>query len=172
MKKYLIIFTVLGLAVFLAAFLAIFYLRSLGAVPREPKSDVPITYQITRGSGGSDLEIKSFEVSVLEAPLNLFNSRALVQIVFEGTVKGQRGWKPSIDAVQMSERLKPSGADEILDIEAEPRMDHKADKQYQGGLVPFRIKIEYIVAAWKWGKNRIDFHTRGFEKTIVLHHPK
>ena len=52
--------------------------------PRNPKMEVPITYNISWWSYQEDLTIENLEVNIIESKLNLFNSKSLISYTIKG----------------------------------------------------------------------------------------
>ena len=53
--------------------------------PRNPRIEIPITYNIGWWSNQNGLTIENLEIEIVESKLNLFNSKSLISYKINGT---------------------------------------------------------------------------------------
>lgn len=131
--------------------------------PRAPVSDVPLTTELGFWARAEPPRIERFEVTVLDAPLHLVNSRALVGFRLRGTMTGRPGWRPVIGAVHLTQRPGPARPGDHQpqdtrrpvrgDILLMPIVESVGDDTYRGAPVPFDVRVEDLVNTMGWGRN-------------------
>jgi len=181
MKK---VFKLFGLLLFIIILLAIgsyFYLTDFGrkdilskailsAEPKNPKLEIPVTYNIGWWSEQKTLNVDSLKIDIVESRLSLFNSKSLIAYKVSGHLKYTGHWQPLIKEVHISERLNLDSTfqcDRIIEIT--PVISVKENKKVNGGTDKFEFKNEHIVSSNHWGINRIKFICGKKEKTIEVH---
>lgn len=110
MRKKLLILAVSTLLILLALRLTAKYWIGwfINAEPREPKYEIPITYNIGWQSYQNTFEIDTFSVELVESQLNLFNSYSLIKYHIKGRlVRNKNNWEPYIKQIHISERVLP-----------------------------------------------------------------
>ena len=146
-----------------------------GCGPRvhRPRSDVPVIANIGFWPGQEHLRIDDLTVTVVDAPLNLFNSKALVRFRIKGSIANTNDWRPYIKKVQISQRAattqsiatvlttQPHGGLLLAprdlkygDLLLVPIVDVRQDSKYTGEEVSFDIKVEQLIETLRWGSNR------------------
>ncbi|WP_298540901.1 hypothetical protein [uncultured Aquimarina sp.] len=124
--------------------------------PDKPKTEIPITYNISWWSHQEGLVIDNFNVNIVESNLDLFNSKSLVAYKIKGRIKYDGHWKPNIKEVHISERINEDSTQNISRIiQLTPIVEVKNDKKANGGIEYFEFTNEHMVTSGNWGLNRI-----------------
>jgi hypothetical protein len=145
----------------------------LGPHVQKPRSDVPVIANIGAWPYQKDLRVEDLAVTVVDAPLNLFNNQALVRFRIKGRIKCDNGWRPFIKEVQLSQRLagapttRPYG-----DFALVPVVDVKQDPKYAGDDVQFDVKVEQLVESLDWGPNHYVVVAGDKQAEFTLHQIK
>ncbi len=149
-----IILIILG--VILLAALFVTKCMKLGPAVRKPESSVPFIYQIGWWPYQEDMEVTSLKIKLLDSRLNLFNGRSLVSLAISGKMRTDKGWRPYIKSVHISEQVIKGGnfAGCRREIRVTPLVGVREDNNYNGELLPFVITQELILFSMGWGKNR------------------
>jgi hypothetical protein len=127
----------------------------LGPHVQKPRSDVPVIANIGSWPYQKDLRVEDLAVTVVDAPLNLFNNQALLRFQIKGRIAYRNGWRPFIQEVQLSQRL--AGAETTRpygDFVLVPVVGVKQDEKYAGENVQFDVKVEQLIERLDWGFNR------------------
>ena len=143
----------------------------LGPKVQRPHSDVPVVHRIGWWAYQDGLSITNFSVEVVDAPLCLFNSKALVRMSIAGTVRYEKGgWRPSIRKVHIGERFDTANTNTvpIADFLVTPVIDVKQDKRYTGEPIPFELKVENHFQTFGWGQNPYRIVCGSFTNETVL----
>jgi len=141
--------------------------------PRNPRIEIPITYNISWWSYQEDLSIENLEVNIVESKLNLFNSKSLISYKIKGRIKYDGHWIPSIKEVHISERINKDSTQNINRIiEFTPIVKVEENKFKNGGTEYFEFKNEHTITSGNWGWNRIKFICRNKEQIIELRQTK
>ncbi len=149
------------------------YAKCITARPQKARSDVPVTYRIDWWSHQKSLEITDFQVEVVDAPLNLFNSKALVRMRIKGTFQGGENRRPFIEKTHISERIAESDSGRNhADFVVTPVVGLKDDKSYSGEAIPFDIKVENHFESLGWGENLYVVRCGPFTREVILTHWK
>ena len=159
-----------GCSIFAIFLLASSCRNPLDSSPREPKNEVPVTYNLGWWSYQDDLKINDFTVNILEDMLNLFNSKSLIEYNISGIITHEKGWMPEIKNVFISESLNKDTLDRSYDriIEIMPVVSVINNKNTDPGQRSFSIKNEYIIESNKWGSNKIKIICLDKEQIIDL----
>ncbi|MGD9006838.1 MAG: hypothetical protein PVG41_02895 [Desulfobacteraceae bacterium] len=155
----------------IACTICILFCFSCGG-PRWPRSDVKVINKTGWWPYQNEMQIESFNVEVVEAPLNLFNNEALIAIKITGSIKNDKKWMPYIDMVQISENFIPDDRSLTKEYTVVPVVAVENDDDYLGENILFNTKIEYIIKTNQWGQNIVYFKCRDIRKEIVLHQRK
>ncbi|AUC15897.1 hypothetical protein BTO06_12370 [Tenacibaculum sp. SZ-18] len=163
-KKKLLISTGLILAILALAYyflLPRLLLYSLSSEPRDPKVEITETYSIGWWSKQEALNVDSFEIKIIDSKLNLFNSKSLVSYRIKGNLYYEKGWRPFIKEIHLSERFLTHSNDSINNpeamIEITPVIGAEDDESYNGEKIEFDITNEKKMNSFHWGNNRIRF---------------
>jgi hypothetical protein len=141
--------------------------------PRNPKIEVPITYNVSWWSYQEDLVIENLEVNVIESKLNLFNSKSLISYTIKGKIKYDGHWKPYIKEVHISERINKDSVQNINRIiELTPIVKVENDESTNGGIEEFEFKNEHMITSGNWGLNKIKLICGNKEAIIELQQRK
>jgi hypothetical protein len=127
----------------------------LGPHVQKPRSDVPVIANMGSWPYQKDLHVDDLRVTVVDAPLNLFNNQALVRFRLKGRIADRHGWRSFVKEVQLSQRL--AGAETTRpygDFWLVPVVGVKQDEKYAGEDVQFDVKVEELVESLDWGSNR------------------
>lgn len=160
------------LAIILSALAFYLYLTDFGrksifsAEPRNPKFEIPITYNIGWWSYQDCLTVDSLEVGIVESSLNMFNSKSLISYKVSGKISlvGK-----TIEEVHISERLNLDTTfhyDRIIEIT--PVVEDKNKKSSNGWSDRFVFKNEHTIRSGGYGRNRIKFICGTKEQIIEL----
>ena len=137
--------------------------------PREPKVEIPITYNIGWWANQKELSIDSLEIKVVESKLNLFNSKSLISYKVSGKLIYEGYWEPKIKEVHISERIN---LDTLLNcdriIEITPVIETAENRKRKGGENKFSFENEHTIISNHWGINKIKFVCGKKEQTIEL----
>jgi hypothetical protein len=171
----------------------------LDTEPREPKYEIPITYNIGWWSNQEALHIDTFEVKLIVSRLNLFNSYSLISYRIKGRlILDQNNWEPFVDKIHISERVIQSdtinsdstnvmiftlnkdtiqiGEVEIMPqaiFEFTPIVKTKENKSYTAGqVVEFDIINEHKIQSLDWGNNYLLIKCGEFDFPLVLQQRK
>lgn len=173
MKKVLKILAYILIGIFLLLGIAYLYLTDFGRTdllsnePREPRYEIPITYNVGWWSYQDQMKIESFGVKMIENNLNLFNSKSLMSYEIKGEINYSGHWKPYIHEVHISERITTdSTSHHHRIIEITPIVKTKKDKEKKGGIVKFDFKNEHTITSGGWGNNKIKIKCLDKEETI------
>ena len=145
----------------------------LGPHVQKPQSDVPVIADIGSWPYQKDLRIDDLTVTVVDAPLNLFNNKALVRFKLKGRIAYRNGWRPFIIEVQLSQRLagapttRPYG-----DFALMPVVGVKQDERYAGEDIEFDVKVEHLIESLDWGSNRYVVVAGDKQAEFTLHQRK
>ena len=123
--------------------------------PRVRRADVRVERTVGWWSHQDELKVEKLEVRVVEANLNLFNSKALVEYELAGTIANSRGWRPYVDRLFVSQRYTGSETERggrRAEFEVVPVIRAKQDKSYGGERVGFSIVVQEIVESGGWGQ--------------------
>ena len=201
MKKTLIIIGFLILVIIAGLFLTSKYWIGLflETEPREPKYEIPITYNIGWWSNQETLHIDTFEVKLIDSRLNLFNSYSLINYRIKGRlILDKNNWEPFIDKIHISERvIKTDTVDtdsfnvmtftlnkdtvqigEIsispeAVIELTPIIKVKENKSYKAGqVIEFDLTNEHKIQSLEWGNNYFLINCGDFDFPLVLQQRK
>lgn len=168
-KKIIIGVFILGIILVIGYFGArYFIIRSFfkSQQPKEPKIEVPITYNIGWWSHQNLLIVDNFSVEISDSRLNLFNSKSIIAYTVSGKLKVKKGWKPYIKEVHISERVDTSKSLGIL-IEITPIVGlEKVEDDI--GEQSFEFTNEHQVSSRFWGDNSFRFFCGRFEKDIEV----
>lgn len=147
----------------------------LGPHVERAHSDVPVISRIGWWAYQDGLTVTNFVVEVIDAPLNLFNSRALVRMHIAGTVQYKNGgWRPSIREVHIGERfdLNNTNALPLADFLVTPVVGVNEDQRYTGEILPFNLKVETQFQTFGWGANSYLIRCAAFTNNLILHQRK
>jgi len=147
----------------------ILYSKILSNEPRNPRLEIPVTYNIGWWSDQKALYIDSLKIDIIESKLNLFNSKSLVEYKVFGHLKYEGHWRPIIKEVHISERINRDTTlhcDRIIEIT--PVIIDKESNNVQGRTDKFEFKNEHTITSNHWGINRIKFICGQMEKTIEI----
>ena len=145
----------------------------LSAGPRNPRHEIPVTYNIGWWPYQKELKIDSFNIEILESRLSLFNSKTLIAYNVYGHLNSTGNRQPIIEEVYISERINSDTTlhcDRIIEIT--PVVKVKENNKANGGTDKFAFKNEHIIISNHWGINRIKFSCGQQEKTIELRQVK
>jgi hypothetical protein len=167
--------------------------------PREPKNEIPITFNIGWWSYQESLHIDAFEVKMIDNPLNLFNSHSLINYRIKGRlIHHKNNWEPFIDKIHISERViktdtidtdssnvmtfdlnKDTEQIEEVNINPEaifeltPIIKVKENKSYKAGQpIEFDLTNEHKIQSLHWGNNYIMIKCGQYEYPLVLQQRK
>jgi len=173
MKK---IFKLFGLSLLTIILLAVgyyLYLTDFGRKgifePRNPRLEIPVTYNIGWWSNQKALNIDSFKIDIVESRLSLFNSKSLIAYKVFGHLKYEGHWQPKVNEVHISERINLDTTlhcDRIIEIA--PVIKVSENNKVNGGIDKFEFKNEHIITSNHYGINRIKFICGQQEKIIEL----
>lgn len=141
----------------------------LSKEPRNPRLEIPVTYNIGWWSNQKALSIDSLKIDIVESKLSLFNSKSLVEYKVFGHLKYKGQWQPIIKEVHISERINLDTTlhcDRIIEIT--PVIMDKESNNVQGRTDKFEFKNEHTITSNHWGINRIKFICGQMEKTIEI----
>jgi hypothetical protein len=146
---------------------------SLGDKPRNPKIQVPVTYNIDWWSHQKDLCVDSFDVKIIDSRLNLFNAESLLSYHISGKIGYNNSWQPQIKMVHISERIN-TDTTQLFDriVEITPIVKVKENKKVKNGVENFSFTNECIIHSNHWGRNRIKFICGQREQIIDLQQRK
>ncbi|PKV53063.1 hypothetical protein ATE84_5197 [Aquimarina sp. MAR_2010_214] len=133
---------------------------SLSTEPRNPTVQIQETHSIGWWSKQEALTVDTFEVQIIESKLNLFNSKSLVKYRIKGSLNYDKGWRPFIKEIHLSERfLTHSDSVENPDaiIEITPIIGAEDDESYNEEKIEFDITNEKIINSFHWGNNKLRF---------------
>lgn len=134
---------------------------SLSTEPRSPKVQIPETHLIGWWSKQEALTVDTFEVKIIESRLNLFNSKSLIKYRIKGSLNYDKGWKPFIKEIHLSERFLKNLNDSIdypdAIIEITPIIAAENDDNYNGERIEFDITNEKTINSFHWGNNKLRF---------------
>lgn len=165
--------------------------------PRVRRADVKVERTVGWWSHQDELKVEKLEVRVVEANLNLFNSKALVEYELAGTIANSRGWRPYVDRLFVSQRYVGGGAErgrrrgEVetnpviegledrrrdggrrAEFEVVPVIRAKQDKSYGGERVAFSIVVQEIVESGGWGQTDYVVRSGDLKRSFQLHQRK
>jgi len=153
--------------------------------PREPKIEIKVTYEIGSWYYQDELHVDSFIVKTIDSRLNLFNSESLISYTTKGILIGEKGWKPYIDKVHMSQRfireynrkLHPYLDKDTVKlpeaiIEITPIVQVKEDKNYNGEKIPYEFTNELKLISFHMGDNWLRMQCKEKYKDIILQQRK
>ena len=147
--------------------------RILSNEPRNPKIQIPVTYNVSWWSNQEDLFIDDLQVNIVESKLNLFNSKSLISYRINGRIKYDGHWKPYIKEVHISERINKDSTQNINRIiELTPIVNVKNNESVNGGIEKFDFKNEHMIISGNWGLNRIKVICGNKEAIIELQQRK
>jgi hypothetical protein len=141
--------------------------------PRDPKIQVPVTYNLGWWTDQKAITIDSIKIDIVESKLSMFNSKTLISYKVTGQLTYEGHWRPVIEEVHISERINQDTTlpfDRIIEIT--PVVHDKEDKKSSGGSDKFEFKNEHIINSNHWGLNTIKFTCGQKEQTIVLRQTK
>jgi len=145
----------------------------LSTEPRQPRLEIPVTYNIGWWSDQESLSIDSLRIDIIESKLNLFNSKSLISYKVGGHLTYKGHWQPQIETVHISERMN---LDTILHcdriIEITPVINDKINDNINGGSDKFEFKNEHTITSNHWGVNRIKFICGLKQQTVELRQVK
>ena len=145
----------------------------IGPCVQQPCSDVPVIANIKSSLLNKNIHIDNLSATVVDAPLNLFNSQALIRFRITGHVAGSLASRPYIKEVYLSERIaNPTSKDRYGDLLLIPIASRKKDKSYKGEPVPFDVKVEQIIESLDWGSNRYVVVAGEKQVEFTLHQKK
>jgi hypothetical protein len=147
----------------------------LGPKVQRPQSDVPIVHRIGWWAYQDGLSITNFTVEVVDAPLQLFNSKALLRMRVMGTIRFKNGgWRPFIGAVHVGERFDPASTNSVplADFLVTPVVSVMQDRKYSGEELPFDLKVEIQCRTFGWMSNRYRIRCGGFTEYVALNQMK
>ena len=122
---------------------------------QRPRSDVPVVDSIGWWPHQEVLCIDDLAVTVVDAPLNLFNNEALVRFQIKGRIAFRTGWRPYINKVQLSQRLSSASSTRPYgDLLLVPVVGVREDSKYTGDDVQFDVTVERLIESLDWGSNR------------------
>ena len=137
--------------------------------PRNPRLEIPVTYNIGWWSDQKALSIDSLKIDIVESQLSLFNSKSLVEYKVFGHLKYEGQWQPIIKEVHISERIN---LDTTLHceriIEITPVIMNKENSKVHVATNKFEFKNEHTITSNQWGINRIKFICGQMEETIEI----
>jgi len=201
MKKTLIIIGISILVIVLGLFFTSKYWIGLflDTEPREPKYEIPITYNIGWWSYQEALLIDTIEVKLIDSRLNLFNSYSLINYRIKGRlILDKNDWEPYIDKIHICERvIKTDTIDtdssnvmtftlnkdtvqigevninpEAI-IEFTPIIKVKDRNTYEAGqIIEFDITNEHKIQSLDWGNNYLLIKCGQFDYPLVLQQRK
>jgi hypothetical protein len=179
MKKFFKILGLIILSLILCSVAYYLYLTDFGRKnilsnePRQPKLEIPVTYNIGWWSNQKDLSIESLNIEIVESKLNLFNSKSLISYRISGKLTYDKFWRTFIDEVHISERINN---DSSLNcgriIEITPVLNNQENKKPKRVSEKFEFKNEHTITSNRWGINRIKIICGDKEQTIELHQYK
>lgn len=149
---------------------------SLFSRKHRAKKEIPITYAIGWWAFQDLLEIHTFDVSIINSHLNLFNSKSLIQYSVTGVLKQKDGYAPFIRSVHHSEDVLTSknvfaeDEDSSLDahIKITPVVGLKTSKESIPSDTTFSFTNRHVVSSLHWGNNLIRFSCGDFNQEICL----
>lgn len=147
----------------------------LAPAVQRPHSDVPVINRIGWWAYQDGLNVTNFSTEVVDAPLQLFNSKALVRMHIAGTVQFKNGgWRPSICTVHIGERFDPDNANAvpIADFLVTPVIEVKQDGKYTGDPIPFDLNVETHFQTFRWGRNAYRIRCASFTSEVILNQMK
>lgn len=153
-----------------------YYIRKHGLFnekPRKPKYEIPVVYNIGWWSHQDALSVDSFDVTIADSKLNLFNAESLIAYTVKGHIAYKGHWQPEIKEVHISERLNRDTSlpyDKIIEIT--PVVSVRENGTVNGGTVSFGFTNEHTVTSGGWGNNRIMLKCGRFERIVELHQSK
>lgn len=201
MKKTLIIIGISIIVIVVGLFLTSRYWIGLflDTEPREPKYEIPITYNIGWWSYQEALNIDTFEVKLIDSRLNLFNSYSLINYRIKGRlILYKNNWEPFIDKIHISERvIKTDTIDtdsssimtfslnkdtvqigevsikpEAI-IELTPIIKVKENNSYKAGhAIEFDLTNEHKIQSLDWGDNYLLIKCEKFDFLLRLQQRK
>ncbi|MFN6945838.1 MAG: hypothetical protein ACK4ND_12895 [Cytophagaceae bacterium] len=155
--------------------------RVFNKEPREPKLEIPVTYEIGWWSYQESINIDSFKVEFVEHNLNLFNSKSLIKYRVAGTIQNEGHWKPNIKNIHISQRFlnrynesfpnnlkyDTAGSPEAL-IEITPVIEVRKDENYNGEHIKFKFENEIKLESFHWGGNSVRFLCKDKYEDLIL----
>lgn len=142
----------------------------LSKEPRDPKIEIPVTYEIGWWSSQDSLIIDSFKVEIVESRLNLFNSKSLLKYTVKGKIFNSKLWEPFIEKIHISERflrrykgnripfaLNDTSKIPEAVIEITPIVKEISNDDYKGEGISFEFENEIKLKSFHWGKNWVRF---------------
>jgi hypothetical protein len=159
-----------------AAILSVLLLGCQSTRPRATGT-VPVVYQIGFGQSHDHgrVAVERFSIGEAQGPhLQLFNHYATIPITIIGHVDGDKGWRPFIHAVHVSERLEPSKSvgEQAGIIEFTPIHSIREDSTFPGGAESFTVQLMYPVSTWDWGPNHYSFSCGDIQHSLQLEQRK
>lgn len=139
--------------------------------PRRPRNSVPVVFTIGWWVYQDGLAVTVLDPAVLEAPLNLFGSEALVSFRIAGHVSYPEGhWRPYVQSVHVSEQFTPESRDDkrVAVITLTPVIGVKEDPAYRGESVSFGLVVEHTLHTFAWGQNRYIVRSGAQERSVEL----
>ena len=147
-------------------------LYNLSTGPGNPKVEITETHSIGWWSKQEALTVDSFEVEIIESKLNLFNSKSLINYRIKGSLSYEKGWRPLIKEIHLSERFLTHSNDSLENpdaiIEITPIIGALDDENYNGEEIEFDITNEKIINSFHWGNNRLRFKCLEKTNDIIL----
>lgn len=155
----------------------IFFLVAKGLQPEipKPKSDVPITYKIGWWNYQKGLAVQSLTTEKIYASLNLMNAKAVIQYNIKGKLTHEKGWRPYIKSVFLSERWLKNPENfngNTAEILIKPIVGIKKDELYNGKVVSFDIKVQDYLHSGGWGTNTYIIKAQNQQSVITLQQRK
>jgi len=142
----------------------------LGPKLQKPHSDVPVIHRIGWWAHQEGLSVTNFSIEVVDAPLHLLNSKALIRMHITGTVQNVNGWRPFIKYVHIGERFDPASTntDPVADFLVTPVVEVKTDKKYSSETLPFDLNVETYFQTFKWQQNQYKIQCGSFKTNLTL----
>ena len=142
----------------------------LGPNVQKPHSDVPVVSRIGWWAYQEGLTVTNLSVEVVDAPLQLFNYKALVRMHIAGTLHYEARWRPYIKQVHMGERFEPSNTNDmpVADFLVTPVVGVRQDRTYGGETNSFETKAETYFQTFGWGQNPYQIRCAGFHRHMTL----
>jgi hypothetical protein len=142
--------------------------------PQWAHSDAHVVNRIGWWPYQEGLKVTNFSIEVVDAPLHLFNSKALIRMYISGTACSSRGWRPIIKEVHIGERFDPNNVSltPVADFLVTPIIEVRSDKKYSGEPLAFNLKVETHFQTFGWGPNLYHIQCAGFCQDLTLHQRK
>lgn len=139
-----------------------------------PHSDFPVTNHIGWWAYQDNLIITGVDCDVPEVRFGLFNTgEALIRLHIKGEVSTPHDkWKPYVEKIHISERFVTGENSPSANFNITPIIGAEENATYNNEAVPFEVKIEYVIRAYKWGDNKYIFQCGNITREITLLNPK